>query len=511
MTAGATTPQGAPRTPRGMIVILLDSLNRHMLGAYGGDEFDTPSLDALARRSLRFTRHYAGSLPCIPARHDILCGAQDFLWRPWGSVEVWESSIVRLLREQRVITKLVTDHPHLFEAGGENYHVDFTAWDYERGHESDAWKTAAAMSAVGAPVYYNNGPWALSRTYFDGEEEFPGPRTMRAAAHWIEKEARLHDRFLLFVDEFDPHEPWDLPAPYDTMYRPSATGPIWPPYATRALETGALTPEIAEHLRGGYGGKLTMIDHWLGRILAAMDAQSLWDDVALVLLTDHGHYLGERDTWGKPKAPLHQPMVHIPMFVAWPGVAPRDVDALTTSVDVFSTIADSFGVQPRHPVHGRSLLPVIAGDSGGVRDHLLAGIWSREVHVITGDAKYVRAPQGDNAPLSVWSNRWSTLEIPLAPRFRMPPPDSRATLDRMPGTEVPVIRQPYQPDDDLLPHWARDAQFGGNHLYALDEDPCELHDLAGTRREREMEDLLHHALDTVQAPAEQYERLALPQ
>jgi arylsulfatase A-like enzyme len=50
-----------------------------MLGSYGGNEFATPNLDAFAARSLRFTNHYAGSLPCIPARHDILCGALDFL------------------------------------------------------------------------------------------------------------------------------------------------------------------------------------------------------------------------------------------------------------------------------------------------------------------------------------------------------------------------------------------------------------------------------------------------
>src|SRR5579884_1451467 len=496
-----------PRIPRGMVVILLDSLNRHHLGAYGGTEFDTPSIDALARRSLRFTRHYAGSLPCIPARHDILCGAQDFLWRPWGSVEVWETSIVRLLREQRVITTLVTDHPHLFEAGGENYHVDFTAWDYQRGHESDAWKTRAASSAVGAPEFWEAGPYALSRTYFADESDYPGPRTMRAAAEWIEREARHHERFLLFVDEFDPHEPWDLPPPYDTMYRRAADGPIWPPYATRATESGAVAPDAADHLRGGYGGKLTMIDRWLGRLLQSIDAQSLWDDVAVVLLTDHGHYLGEHDIWGKPKAPLYQPIVHIPMLAAWPGIAARDVDALTTSVDLFPTIAEVFGVAPRHETHGRSLLPLILGEHDSVREHVLAGVWGREVHVITRAAKYVRAPANGNEPLSLWSNRWSTLEVPMVPRLRMPPPDRRATLDRMPGSDVPVIRQPYR-DGDLMPFWAG-GEFTGNHLFALDDDPCEEHDLAGTAVEPEMAELLRTALLDVGAPDDQLVRLGL--
>src|SRR5208283_2994379 len=132
--------------PKNAIVILLDSLNRHMLGAYGGREFDTPNLDAFARRAVRFDRHYSGSLPCIPARHDILCGAIDFLWKPWGSIEIWERPLTAYLRTAGVVTKLVSDHPHLFEVGGENYHTDFTAWDYQRGHESDPWPTRAGSA-----------------------------------------------------------------------------------------------------------------------------------------------------------------------------------------------------------------------------------------------------------------------------------------------------------------------------------------------------------------------------
>ncbi|MFB3105933.1 MAG: sulfatase-like hydrolase/transferase, partial [Pseudomonadales bacterium] len=53
--------------PKNAIVILLDSLNRHMLGAYGGDEFETPNIDRFAARSTRFEKHFVGSLPCMPA------------------------------------------------------------------------------------------------------------------------------------------------------------------------------------------------------------------------------------------------------------------------------------------------------------------------------------------------------------------------------------------------------------------------------------------------------------
>ena len=82
--------------PTNVCVVLLDSLNRHMLGCYGGDEFATPNLDRFAReQATRFTRHVTGSLPCMPARHDILVGALDFLWKPWGSIELWEQPVTR--------------------------------------------------------------------------------------------------------------------------------------------------------------------------------------------------------------------------------------------------------------------------------------------------------------------------------------------------------------------------------------------------------------------------------
>ena len=238
--------------PSSAVVLLLDSLNRHLIGPYGGTEFETPNLDRLASRSVRFDRHYSGSLPCMPARHDILCGALDFLWKPWGSVELWEESLTVPLREAGVTTKLVTDHPHLFETGGENYHVDFGAWDYQRGHESDPWRTRPDPSWMGAPSFgRGHMPYDDSRGWFHDESDFPGPRTMAAAARWLTEEAPAHDRFLLFVDEFDPHEPFDTPEPYASMYDTEWEGPhlVWPPYRVGAQAEGLIDDREARQIR----------------------------------------------------------------------------------------------------------------------------------------------------------------------------------------------------------------------------------------------------------------------
>ena len=502
---------GADRqSPANAIVILLDSLNRHMVGAYGGTEFATPNLDRFAQRAVRFDSHFAGSLPCIPARHDLLCGALDFLWRPWGSVEIWENSLTWHMKQTGVVSQLISDHECLFYTGGENYHTHFTTWHYVRGGQSDPWKTLPAPGWTSAPSFGRGTmPYDRSRGYFRGEADFPGPRTMQVAADWLDQNAGYHDRFLLVVDEFDPHEPFDTPEPYASMYDDSWEGPhlIWPPYVDGGVQKGVITERQARQIRASYGGKLTMIDTWFGKVLDAIDRNGLWDDTAVIVCTDHGHYLGERDIWGKPGVPAFEPMSHIPLMISWPGVTPGTTSALTTTVDLFATLAALFGVQPQHRTHGRSLIPLIKGESQSIRDYVLCGLWGREVQFIDGAWKYVRAPARANAPLSLWSNRWSTMPVPRFPGLRLPLPNERAFLDRMPGSTVPVIRQPYAAGD-MLPYWAL-GEFNGNHLYNLKDDPHEERSLAGADIEREFADRLRQALKDIEAPDDQFVRLGL--
>jgi arylsulfatase A-like enzyme len=410
---------------------------------------------------------------------------------------------------------LLTDHPHLFEVGGENYHTDFDAWGYERGHESDPWRTRADPSWVGAPVlpaapgqiphHYD-----LSRTWFRDEADFPGPRTMAAAARWLEDEAPTDAPFFLFVDEFDPHEPFDTPEPWASRYGDAGDEPrlIWPPYAVDAVANGVLDESSARQIRGNYGAKLSMIDHWFGRIVAALERTDRFADTAVIVCTDHGHYLGEKDIWGKPGVPVYEPLGHIPLLVAWPGRDAGVVDALTTSVDLFATLTDVFGVEVPQRTHGHSLVPVLEGRTDTVRDFALTGVWGREVHVTDGHRTYARAPVPTNQPLFLWSNRWSTMPVPAFPDLRLPRPDRRARLDFMPGSDVPVIRQPFA-DGDPMPLWAATGKAREHLLFDLDDDPGEEDNRAGTREEREAEELLRVALASVEAPDEQLARLGL--
>jgi len=122
------------------VFVLFDSLNRHLLGAYGGKRIPTPNFDRLAAKSLTFDRHYVGSLPCMPARRDLHTGRLNFMHRSWGPLEPFDNSFPEEMRAAGIHTHLVTDHMHYFEDGGSTYHGRFRTWDFIRGQEYDPWK-----------------------------------------------------------------------------------------------------------------------------------------------------------------------------------------------------------------------------------------------------------------------------------------------------------------------------------------------------------------------------------
>lgn len=233
---------------------------------------------------------------------------------------------------------------------------------------------------------------------------------------------------------------------------------------------------------------------------------------AVVILLDslNRHMLG---AWGGREFETPN-LGHTPLMIAAPGVAPGRRSALSTNVDLHATLCDVFGVSARHRTHGRSLLPMLHDPQHRVRDTALAGAWGRWVHLLddtsaSGIRKYARAPvRADNLPLSMWSNRWSTMPVRAMPDLQLPRPDRRAQLDFMPGSEIPVLRQPFAPGD-MLPFWALGTRTGEHHLYDLGVDPGENENRCGEALERQLAEQLRAALKAVEAPDDQLARLGL--
>ncbi len=154
-------------------------------------------------------------------------------------------------------------------------------------------------------------------------------------------------------------------------------------------------------------------------------------------------------------------------------------------------------------------MPLLTGAATSVREWAVGGYYGGWVNVTDGVHKYLRGPVGENLPLSMWSNRWSTMPVHV-PGFdvTLPMPDGRARLDTMPGTSIPVIRQPFAAGDQV-PFWANRLSVDRHFWFDLDVDPDEQENRVGESGEAAMIDLLRAALDDVEAPADQYTRLGL--
>ena len=86
------------------IMVMFDSLNRHMLSCYGCDWTKTPNFKRLAERTVTFDNCYVGSVPCMPARREIHTGRYNFLHRSWGPMEPYDDSMPELLKNSGVYT-----------------------------------------------------------------------------------------------------------------------------------------------------------------------------------------------------------------------------------------------------------------------------------------------------------------------------------------------------------------------------------------------------------------------
>jgi arylsulfatase A-like enzyme len=354
------------------VFLLFDSLNRHALSCYGGAAA-TPNFDRLARRSVTFDRHFVGSMPCMPARRDIQTGRLNFLHRGWGPLEPYDHAVADMLRAAGVYTHLITDHYHYFEDGGTGFHGRYSSWEFIRGQEKDKWRPALAPRTAAwrtrfhelqhdfSPDINSKLPYYVNRDYLEATGTFPLAQCFESGQQFL-REHHGADDWLLHLECFDPHEPFFAPERFMTDGQEALGGRIfdWPSYGRADID-----PALLSALRSNYHALVAACDHYLGELLDTFDAHDLWRDTWLILSTDHGLLLGEKEFLGKNRPPFYNEVAHIPLLVAPPretGLAPRRAATLTQTIDLGPTLLDIFG-QPVPPeMTGQSLLPVLARD-----------------------------------------------------------------------------------------------------------------------------------------------------
>lgn len=381
----------------------------------------TPQLDRFATEmAVEVHGFYTGSFPTIPHRTDIATGRIGWPHYGWQPIDQsGKNHVGRILGKAGYATQLLCDCPHLFPS---RFDQGFEAAFRLRGQEgdrpllhlNDPIREVMPQSKTRlSPMYRGRTladlhAWTNRNPTYE-TEAFPS-RTAETAVRWLEENCDAGP-FFLWVDFFDPHEPWNAPEYMVRRYDPTYKGApmIHPNYG----HSSAYTHEELRNLRAHYAAEAELVDRWVGRVLQKVDDLELWDSSVVVVTSDHGMSLGEHARTGKSNIqekdgrfwPLYPEIGHVPFLIAAPGL-PRGVGLATFGqpCDFLPTVCDLAVAKPEppEPFHGRSMAAALRDGAGKHREFAVSGCFAR-----SADG---RAPAKASTPFVV-TEKWGYAPI----------------------------------------------------------------------------------------------------
>ena len=228
-----------------LVLIVSDTLRWDYLGAYGNERIHTPNLDRLAAESVVFEDAYAEGLPTLPARRVLLTGRPIFPFRyipqksdmvqlpGWHPLFEEDVTLSEHLLEHDYVSAFVTDVYHTMKPN-KNFHRGFEHWYWVRGQEDDPYALRDETQVAGLVQQatphadrFRKRHWLvqhlMNRKDWKSDADTSVARVMAHAARWIEGYT-MDNPFFLYVDCFDPHEPWDPPVEDARRYDPGYEG-----------------------------------------------------------------------------------------------------------------------------------------------------------------------------------------------------------------------------------------------------------------------------------------------
>jgi len=339
-----------------VILLIIDTLRHDHVGANDNTWIRTPNMDRLAAESWAFDACFAASYPTIPHRTDVATGRYGGPFHGWAPLRFDALTLPRVLAAEGYCTQLIHDTPHLVN-GGHNFDWPFHAWTFVRGAEVDRpWIDAlsewpenwardplfdfvddAALNAA------NHTTYVSANRRRSRPEDWNAARLFLTACEWLRDNAS-RDNFFLWLDCFDPHEPWDVPPEFARLYDddPDYDGRT-DPRSFRARKVAQMSEAAAKRIRAHYAGKVSWVDRWLGNLLDTLEETGLARNTALILTADHGTNLGETGQFGKGWAPRENE-AHVPMFVRHPDRDGGRSDMIVQPQDIFATVCGLAGV-----------------------------------------------------------------------------------------------------------------------------------------------------------------------
>ncbi len=377
-----------------IVLCIIDTLRYDFIRAHGVNNWiETPNLDKLARKSLMFEDTYAASYPTIPHRTDVITG--EYGWpgqgpfHPWMPLRFDVPTLPRLLAKAGYATQLIHDTPHLVN-GGHAFDWPFAAWSFVRGAEVDRpwidgqgltyldnWAHDALFDFVDEADLHG-GIRRLLLTYSranrgrTSRQDWNAAQLFHGAAEFVRDNAD-RDNFFLWVDCFDPHEPWDAPPEFVSRYvdDPNFDGRIDPRAflgTARHAPDGNFPPGVRERQLALYAAKVTWMDHCFGELLDVLEQTGLDERTAIILTADHGTNLGERGGFGKTWI-VNEQEAHVPLLISVPQGRTGRCTGIVQPQDIFATILGLAQVELPESCVGYDLLQGSAAN----REVALAG------------------------------------------------------------------------------------------------------------------------------------------
>ena len=384
--AAHAAPASAADRPN-VLLICVDDL-KPLLGCYGNDVVQSPAIDRLAARGVRFDRAYCNQAVCAPSRNALLTGR-----RP-QSLGIYDLGTNFRHAAPDVVTlpQHFKAHGYRSEGLGKIFHVghgnhnDGASWSVPHFNaEVVQYALSASRASSGvtreesrfqnldpgrATTLPRGAPFEMAEVpdnaYPDGALADEAIRRLQAAAQ------RPNQPFFIAVGFVKPHLPFCAPKKYWDLYdrasfephpnqSPPAGAPDFAPTTWGELRQyrdipaeGDLPHDLQRTLIHGYHAATSYMDAQLGRVIAALDDARLADNTIIVLWGDHGWHLGDHGQWCKHSN--YEQATRIPLLVITPGVtaANSHTEALVESVDLYPTLCELAGLPAPADLDGES-------------------------------------------------------------------------------------------------------------------------------------------------------------
>ena len=408
-----------------ILFIMLDQLRHDYLSCAGHPHLQTPHIDALAARGVRFTQAHVQSPVCGASRMSFYTGryvsSHGAQWNGFP-LRVGEMTLGDHLRPLGMGCWLVGKTHMRADAEGMarlGLAPDGVIGARQAECGFDVWVRDDGLWAEGPDGFYDQArspynewlrargypganPWAdFANAGRDGNELASG--WLMANAHHPAAVDEPHsetpwltDRAIEFVDAtlgpwlchrsyIKPHWPYIVPAPYHAMYGPEHVlpavrhederrdpHPVYAAFMANRIGRAFARDEVRERVIPAYMGLVKQADDQIGRLMAHLEANGRLADTLIVLTSDHGDYLG--DHWLGEKDLFHAPSVKVPLIVVdrrpeADATRGTTCDALVEAIDLAPTfVAAAGGAVPDHVLEGRSLLPWLRGERPAWRE-----------------------------------------------------------------------------------------------------------------------------------------------